>query len=457
MKPLLAALAATHALMLASPALAGQAPVVPPLFQSWSNTALIAEDHDWSRVHGFAGHRGDGLTAAAGVDPRTVTADGSSTPASVTANQPDPGAVGLAAGLAEFELEDPAVAIQGSATASAPHLLLSLDTRGRAGMSMRLVLRDIDRSSIADALQQFTVQYRVGSTGEFANLAGGYVADATGGPSQATLVTPVRVALPAAADDQPLVQVRVVTTNAVGQDEWVAIDDIEVTAGGGTGPGPGCPPAPPSPPAPMPPPVPPVPPASPLPPAQPGRMPGPLLSGLEIEPSSFPAALRGPAISRRGRAGAALRFVLTRPAVVRFEVVPALAPAAWRKRLAPPAWRVGTAPPVRRRRPTALPAAIRRFSIRGRRGLNRLRFSGRLGGRPLAPGPYRLLARAVDRGGRRSATVSTEFRITPPRVTSSSARGRPTRGSSSLIQGRPTRASAKARGSKSRESGSLRS
>jgi len=426
MKPLLAALAATPTLLLASPALAGPAPVAPPLLQSWSNTALIANDLDWSGVPGFAGYRGDGLIAAAGVDPRSVTADGSSTPPSVTANQADPEAVGLAAGLAEFELEDPAVAIQGSATASAPHLLLSLDTHGRAGVSVRLVLRDIDRSSIADAVQQVAVQYRVGSVGEFANLEGGYVADGTGGPSQATLVTPVRVTLPAAADNQPLVQVRVLTTNAVGQDEWVAIDDIEVTAAGDAGSGPGCPAAPPSPPAPMPPPAPPLPPAPPVPPALPNGMPGPVLSGLEIVPSSFPAARRGPAISRRGRAGAALRFVLTKPAVVRFEVVPALSPAAWRKRLASPAWRVGAAPPVRRRRPAAFHTALRRFSVRGRHGLNRLRFSGRLGGRPLTPGPYRLLARAVDRAGRRSATLSAEFRITPPRVVSPSAQGRPT-------------------------------
>src|SRR6185369_6354758 len=54
----------------------------------------------------------------------------------------------------------------------------------------------------------------------------GFVADATTGPSLATKVTPVSVTLPAAADNQPLVQVRIITTNAIGNDEWVGIDDL---------------------------------------------------------------------------------------------------------------------------------------------------------------------------------------------------------------------------------------
>ena len=61
-------------------------------------------------------------------------------------------------------------------------------------------------------------------------MPGGYVADATSGPGEATQVTRVSVNLPAAADGQPLVQVRVITTNAAGQDEWVGIDDIEASA-----------------------------------------------------------------------------------------------------------------------------------------------------------------------------------------------------------------------------------
>src|SRR5918998_1624747 len=124
-----------------------------PFLQAWSDTGLIARDDDWSGVAGVVGYRGDALTSAAGVDPRTVLADGSGTPVDVNASERDPRAVGLAAGVTEFELPDPVVALQGSATAGAPHLVVSLDTRGRAGGTVRYRLRDIDASSNANAAQ----------------------------------------------------------------------------------------------------------------------------------------------------------------------------------------------------------------------------------------------------------------------------------------------------------------
>jgi len=52
-----------------------------------------------------------------------------------------------------------------------------------------------------------------------------------------------------------------------------------------------------------------------------------------------------------------------------------------------------------------------RFSVRGRRGVNRLRFSGRVRGRPLAPGAYVLRAVAVDRARRTSTPEAVRFRI----------------------------------------------
>jgi len=39
----------------------------------------------------------------------------------------------------------------------------------------------------------------------------------------------VSVTLPAAADNQAQLQIRVITTNASGNDEWVGIDDISIT------------------------------------------------------------------------------------------------------------------------------------------------------------------------------------------------------------------------------------
>ena len=88
-------------------------------------------------------------------------------------------------------------------------------------------LRDVDGSA-DNAVQPVALQYRVGTLGPFTNLPAGFVADATG-PASATLVTPVSVTLPAAAAGQPVVQIRIITTDAVGSDEWVGIDDLNVT------------------------------------------------------------------------------------------------------------------------------------------------------------------------------------------------------------------------------------
>jgi hypothetical protein len=394
-----------------------------PFAQAWSDPGLISRDDDWAGVAGVVGHRGDGLTVVAGADPRGVVADGAGTPVDVNANETDPRAVGLAAGVTEFQLPDPVVALQGSATAAAPHLVVSLDTRGRSGVSVRYRLRDVDASSIANAVQPVALQYRVGAVGDFAAVPGAFVADATTGPGTATLVTPVSAILPATADDRPLVQLRILTTDAVGQDEWVGVDDIEVEASG-----PVCGPSDPSPPGPGP-----SPPAGPLPPGPPPSTPPrpfpapsqplpPALSGLTLSPATFTAAKRGPAVTRGGRSGTSLRFRLSRPAKVDFRLTSPRHPG-------PPTARVpsggvpaqpthpGRTPFVQREigrftvRAPLVHRKIGRFSVPGRRGLNRLRFSGRLRGRALPPGPYRLTAQAVDRSGRASPRVDVGFRV----------------------------------------------
>jgi hypothetical protein len=386
-----------------------------PFSQAWSDTGLISHDDDWSGVAGVVGHRGDGLTSVPGADPRLVVADGAGTPVDVNANEADPRAVGLAAGVTEFELPDPVVALQGSATAGAPHLLVSLDTRGRSAVTVRYRLRDIDASSNANAVQAVALQYRVGASGDFAAVPDGFVADATTGPGAATLVTPVSAVLPAAAEDQSLVQLRVLTTDAVGQDEWVGVDDIEVEASGAvctpppggpppTGPPPAeTPPAGPPPAAPPPPSTPPRPTPDPSPPPPP-----PALTGLTLSPATFAAAKRGPAVMRTGRWGASLRFRLSRPAKVDFRVTSPRPPG-------PPTARAPSGraplPTIQQGRVPLVHREIGRFSVRGRRGLNRLRFSGRLRGRALPAGVYRLTAQAVDHTGLSSPQVSAAFRI----------------------------------------------
>src|SRR5262245_14682450 len=112
-------LAGALLLLAPTPARADSLAQRPPFSQDWSDTGLISVDDDWAGVPGIAGYRGDGLTEVAGADPRTVLSGGAATPVDVNANRTDPAAVGLAAGVTEFELAEPTVAIQGSATADA--------------------------------------------------------------------------------------------------------------------------------------------------------------------------------------------------------------------------------------------------------------------------------------------------------------------------------------------------
>ncbi len=199
-----------------------------PFTQNWSNPALIVTDDIWSGVPGFIGYRGDGLTPFSGTDPATIFADGTGTPVDVIANQTNPNTQN-AGGLAEFDGGvNPVVALQGSTTASAPFLLLNLTTTGQQNLTVSYNLRDLD-GSVDNSVQPVALHYRVGNVGSFINVAAAFVADASSGPSLATLVTPVTFTLPAALDNQPLIQIRWMTANAVGSDEWIGIDDITVT------------------------------------------------------------------------------------------------------------------------------------------------------------------------------------------------------------------------------------
>jgi len=220
------------------PASANSTAQALPFSQDWTNTSQIHTADDWSTggpapgtpgVQGVIGFLGQDITTATGTDPQTLLGETPlATPPDVDVipNQTNTGITN--GGVAEFEISNPVVALQGSGTADAPYLLIHLNTSGRSNITVSYNLRDID-SAIDNAVQPVALQFRVGSTGNFTNVPAGFVSDATTGPSEATLVTAVSAVLPAAANNQPLVQVRVMTTNAVGSDEWGGVDDISVT------------------------------------------------------------------------------------------------------------------------------------------------------------------------------------------------------------------------------------
>ncbi len=202
-----------------------------PFSQDWSNTELITQDDDWSNVPGIIGYSGKGLTAdlPPHPDPQTILADGSDTPVNVWANRYDPNMADDIKGVAEFDgIDNPVVALQGSNTAPAPHIVISINTIAAANIHVAYNLRDLEASD-DDAVESVALQFRIGSSGDYTNVPEAFVADATNGPFQATMVTPVSVTLPAEVNNQPLVQLRIITSNAEGNDEWVGIDDIEIT------------------------------------------------------------------------------------------------------------------------------------------------------------------------------------------------------------------------------------
>jgi hypothetical protein len=203
-------------------------PQTLPFSQNWTNVGLITANDDWSGVPGITGYLGNfDAGAVTNVDPRTLLTPFAINDVDVIANQ---ASVALTnGGVAEFDgITNPVVALQGSGTADAPSIVIYLNTTGNTGINFSCNIRDID-DSIDNSAQQVDVQYRVGGTGNYASVTGGYIADASSGPST-TMTTPLSLALPAAVDNQAMVEIRVITTNAVGSDEWVGVDDISVTS-----------------------------------------------------------------------------------------------------------------------------------------------------------------------------------------------------------------------------------
>ncbi len=219
-------------LLASSPAWANNTAQTLPFSQNWTDASLITTANTWTNVPGIIGYNGSALS---GSNPQLITADGTTSTVQVFAQALTTSTSG---GIGEFDgLANPVVGFQGSGTANAPFLLLHLNTTGFMSINVSYLLRDVDGTG-DNAVQAVALQYRVGSTGTFTNIAAGAVTDATTGPNLATLTTAVSQVLPAACDNQALVQVRIITADASGSDEWVGIDDISVTGTSLVGPGP---------------------------------------------------------------------------------------------------------------------------------------------------------------------------------------------------------------------------
>ncbi|HEY0429284.1 MAG TPA: carboxypeptidase-like regulatory domain-containing protein [Pyrinomonadaceae bacterium] len=200
-----------------------------PLNENWTNTARINTDDDWTQVVAIEGFSGDGLAPVPGTDPRTILTDSPGNPLDVKANQTNP-ATSTVDGVAEFEIANPTIALKGSDTATAPNIVIHLNTTigcvGK-GVIVNFKVRDIDDSA-NDAVSPVATQFRVGGSGNYRNITSAFIPDATTGPSQATRVTSISATLPVSSSNQPMLDFRIITTNAVGPDEWIGIDDINI-------------------------------------------------------------------------------------------------------------------------------------------------------------------------------------------------------------------------------------
>jgi subtilisin-like proprotein convertase family protein len=132
---------------------------------------------------------------------------------------------------------------------------------------------------------------------------------------------------------------------------------------------------------------------------------GPTESALALVPPAFAAAPSGSSISKK-RFGAKVSYRLSEAATTTFTVE--------RRRAGRSVGRKCKAPSRRNRRKRPCKRFVRvRGSIthRGATGANSFHFSGRLRGRKLALGRYRLVAVPRDGAGKRGAAVRTKFRI----------------------------------------------
>lgn len=131
----------------------------------------------------------------------------------------------------------------------------------------------------------------------------------------------------------------------------------------------------------------------------------PALTALKLTPARFRAAQRGASLAATA-VGTTVRFTLSEAASVRFTVERTTVG----RRVGRSCRRV-TAQNRRRARCTRYVAVKGSATRKAIKGATSVKFRGRLGGRRLAPGRYRLILRATDAAGNRSAVRRAGFRI----------------------------------------------
>lgn len=195
------------------------------LEQPWTSKSEISINHNWSLVSNIVGYNGAGLTSGTGTDPQLLVAEGGAQ--HVSANHTSL-TTSTSVVIAEYE-NFGTIGVRPHTSGNAPYFVFHVSTLNANNVRVQYSLRDLDTRTNT-AAQPFALQYRLGETGDFVNVAAGFVADATDTGGTATMVTTVDVILPAEVNNQPQLQVRIITADAANTDEWVGIDDIRISA-----------------------------------------------------------------------------------------------------------------------------------------------------------------------------------------------------------------------------------
>ena len=161
--------------------------------QDWSDTSLLSTNDSWDNVASIVGYRGDGLTGSTSVNPATII--GTSTVVDVNVNQTNPNTF-TTAGVTEFQLANPTIALAGSGTAKAPYIAIHLDGTGRQDITLSFTARDLEFGG-DNAIQQIAVQYRIGDAGPWITIT------RIGGITEITPAERVRPGRSIAATGQP--------------------------------------------------------------------------------------------------------------------------------------------------------------------------------------------------------------------------------------------------------------
>lgn len=133
----------------------------------------------------------------------------------------------------------------------------------------------------------------------------------------------------------------------------------------------------------------------------------PRITAMRLGHTKFRAATSGaPFRAARAAVGTDVSFTLSEPASVRFTIDRSASGRKVKSKCVKPSPRNRNRPRCKR-----WVAVKGSFTVAGRTGANRIELRGRIGGRTLKPGSYRLVARATDAAGNVSPPKRTAFTI----------------------------------------------